>query len=214
MAGDAPLFVLPFFDVPKQFFLYLPLDNVVFDLVLHYRVPHSLGVSTTLTDQRLWQCSGETEITDLYLTFRIQKNVRRFNVSVNYVRRVAEAHGTEDVVDYCPKVFGAKFQVLPFLHEHAQVHLFILHNQENHIQLVTLLDFRNDDIDQVGNEVAPLVLGDFLEVGHDLYLPNDLAAVVVKLGEVLNQFDCDLLFCGFGDSFDYCAEATFAKYLE
>jgi hypothetical protein len=63
------------------------------------------------------------------------------------------------------------------------------------------------------DEVAPLVLGDLLQVLHDLYFSYNLAAVVVVLGEFLNQFNSDSDTANLAGSFDDSAEATLAEHL-
>jgi hypothetical protein len=127
---------------------------------------------------------------------------------------MAKAHCTQYIINHGLKVVFTECQALPLLHENSQINFLVFHDQKNCFHLCEIYHIRYYDINQLWNKPAFFILADLPEVGHDLYLSDNFAAVVIILLKVLNQLDGNILPCRFAVGLDHRSKTSLTNFLD
>ena len=140
------------------------------------------------------------------------EDVRGLDVAVDDVGRVQELHGQQAVVQDDHHVVGVQLRLLFQVEQIFQVGAKIFHHDENAQLISVLFCVRDEQVEDLrGAEEVDLLLH-CRELPQDLYLSDDLHAIVVPPRETIDVLDGHLLTGDFANTFHDGPVAPLAQY--
>lgn len=168
------------------------------DVTRYYRV-----------DERVGNGARQTKVAQANLAVGLNENVGGLDVAVHQVGGVQEVQGAQRVVEDARHVVLVELYVGRGAENFLEVGSGVVHDDEEVVKFLALLDARQDQVVDLGGERVAL---HFTHAAHDIDLAEDLLGSVVVLEQVTQQLDSDnsitLPMTGLHD----LTEATLAEY--
>lgn len=133
---------------------------------------------------------------------------------MQHVGRVQVLEGAKQIVQNQLHMLFRELAGQPELQQLAQVALLVLHHYENIFEVALVLAHRHHQVQQLRCKAANPVLSRLVEASHDLDFADDLDAVVLVLGKVLDELNGNCALGHLALALDDHAEASLAQVLD